>query len=246
MNKALKYNSMQSKLCQDLKTFCIIPAYNEEKTIVEVINSVKLLVDQVVVVDDGSTDKTFELAKAQDIAVLHHIINRGQGAALKTGTEYALKFGADIIIHFDADGQFLANDIKSVVEPIKAGIADIVFGSRFLSKQSDIPFVKKNIILPLAKVVNRIFFGIEMTDPQSGFRAMSAQAAKQIDWQQDKMAHCSEILFAAGRRNVDVSPSRGNLKIKEVPITVIYHNFGQRLADGFRILKDLFLARLIN
>ncbi|MCK4553728.1 glycosyltransferase, partial [Candidatus Parcubacteria bacterium] len=77
-----------------MKIFCIIPAYNEEKTIVEVINSVKPLVDQVVVVDDGSGDKTFELAKAQNIAVLHHIINRGQGAALKTGTEYALKFGA--------------------------------------------------------------------------------------------------------------------------------------------------------
>ncbi len=229
-----------------MKTFCIIPAYNEEKTIVEVINSVKPLVDQVVVVDDGSGDRTFELAEARDVTVLHHIINRGQGAALKTGTEYALRNDADIIVHFDADGQFLASDMKSVVKPIKDGVADVVFGSRLLNKQSDIPFVKKNIILPLAKFVNRIFFGIRMTDPQSGFRAMSAQAAKQIDWQQDRMAHCSEILFAAGRRNVDVSPSRGNLKIKEVPITVIYHNFGQRLSDGFRILKDLFLARLIN
>ncbi len=220
-----------------MKIFCIIPAYNEEKTIVEVINSVKPLVDQVVVVDDGSGDKTFELAKAQNIAVLHHIINRGQGAALKTGTEYALRNGADIIVHFDADGQFLASDIKSVVKPIKDGVADVVFGSRLLNKQSDIPFVKKNIILPLAKLVNRIFFGIKMTDPQSGFRAMSAYAARQINSQQDRMAHCSEILYEV---------ERAGFEIKEAPITVIYHNFGQRFADGFKILKDLFLAKLIN
>ncbi len=224
-------------MSQDLKTFCIIPAYNEEKTIVEVINSVKPLVDQVVVVDDGSGDKTFELAKAQDVAVLHHIINRGQGAALKTGTEYALKHSADIIVHFDADGQFLANDIKSVVKPIKKGEAEVVFGSRFLSKESNVPFSKKYLIMPLAKLINKIFSGIKLTDPQSGFRAISAYAARQINWQQDRMAHCSEILFAV---------SRADLKIKEVPITVIYHNFGQKFADGFRILKDLFMARLIN
>jgi len=225
-----------------MKTFCIIPAYNEEKTIVEVINSVKPLVDQVVVVDDDSGDKTFELSNAQNVVVLHHIINRGQGAALKTGTEYASRNGADIIIHFDGDGQFLANDIANVVQPIKDGSADIVFGSRLLNKQSDIPFVKKNIILPLAKLVNRIFFGIKMTDLQSGFRAMSAKVARQIDWQQDRMAHCSEILFEVCRRGADVS----HTKIKEVPITVIYHNFGQRFNDGFKILKDLFLAKLVN
>ncbi|MCK4554553.1 glycosyltransferase, partial [Candidatus Parcubacteria bacterium] len=148
-----------------------------------------------------------------------------------------LKFGADIIVHFDADGQFLASDIKSVVKPIKDGVADVVFGSRLLNKQSDIPFVKKNIILPLAKLVNRIFFGIKMTDPQSGFRAMSAYAARQINSQQDRMAHCSEILYEV---------ERAGFEIKEAPITVIYHNFGQRFADGFKILKDLFLAKLIN
>ncbi|MEA3463649.1 MAG: glycosyltransferase family 2 protein [Patescibacteria group bacterium] len=232
-----------------MKIFCIIPAYNEEKTIIEVINSVKPLVDQVAVVDDGSTDKTFELATEQIGAadseapnlplavVLHHIINRGQGAALKTGTEYALRNGADIIIHFDADEQFLADDIASIVQPIKNGIADVVFGSRFLNKKSNMPFLKKNLILPLAKIVSRIFFNIKMTDPQSGFRAMSARVARKIDWQQDQMAHCSEILFAV---------NQAGCKIKEVPITVIYHSFGQRFFDGFKILKDLFLAKIVN
>lgn len=220
-----------------MNIFCVIPAYNEENTIIEVINSVKPLVNQVVIVDDGSTDQTYKLIKEKNVIVLKHIINRGQGAALKTGTKFALSKGADIIIHFDGDGQFLASDINNLTTSIRSGVADIVFGSRFLNKKSDIPLVKKNIILPLAKLVNRIFFGIKMTDPQSGFRAMSAHAARNIDWQQDRMAHCSEILFSA---------SRSNLRIKEVPITIVYHGFGQRFTDGLKILKDLFLARLIN
>jgi glycosyltransferase involved in cell wall biosynthesis len=220
-----------------MKIFCVIPVYNEEKTIREVVNNVRPLVDLVVIVNDGSTDKSSQLAEDNNIVVLHHLINRGQGAALKTGTLYALDKGADIIIHFDGDGQFLASDIKNITAPIKSGDADIVFGSRFLTKQSDIPLFKKSIILPLAKFVNRILLGIKMTDPQSGFRAMSAKVAGQLDWQQDRMAHCSEILYTTNKLN---------LKIKEVPITIIYHGFGQRFSDGFKILKDLLIARLIN
>lgn len=223
-----------------MKIICVIPAYNEEKTIVKVINEVKRYVDETVVVDDGSLDQTYNLAKMQGAAVLRHIINRGQGAALKTGTEYALNNGADIIVHFDADGQFLADDISNVVKPLKTGDAEVVFGSRFLKGggvNSQMPFFKKNIIMPLAKLANKIFLGIEMTDPQSGFRAMSACAAGKISWRQDRMAHCSEILFEA---------TRAGLKIKEVPITIIYNHFGQRFSGGLKILKDLFLARLIN
>jgi glycosyltransferase involved in cell wall biosynthesis len=220
-----------------MKIFCIIPAYNEEKTIREVIKQVKPLVDEVVVVDDGSTDKTYDLAKKQGATVLHHLINRGQGAALQTGTDYALGHEAEIILHFDADGQFLADDINSVIKPIKDGECDVVFGSRFLDKKSQIPWFKKKIILPLARIINRLFWGVTITDPQSGFRALDREAAKVIKIEQDRMAHCSEILA-----KVFIN----NLKIKEVPITVIYHNFGQRFSDGIKILKDLFLFRLIN
>ena len=161
----------------------IVPTYNRAWCIRRAINSAlwQSFEDfELIIVDDGSSDRTFALAKTQDVVVLLHIINRGQGAALKTGTEYALKNGAELIVHFDGAGQFLASDIKNVVEPIKAGIADIVFGSRFLNnprifrqdikpyqkvrgKHSNIPFVKKNVILPLAKFVNRIFFGINFS-----------------------------------------------------------------------------------
>lgn len=219
--------------------YCIIPAFNEEKSIKKVVYDVKQYVDKVIVVDDGSDDKTYDLANSAGAIVLRHIINRGQGAALKTGTEYALNNGARIIVHFDADGQFLAADLEAVVHPIKSGQAEVVFGSRFLIKRNflSIPLFKYYIILPLARLVNRLFFKVNFTDPQSGFRAMTSSAFTQIDWSQDRMAHCSEILAEV---------KRYNFKIVEVPIKVVYHNFGQRFSDGIKILKDLFLGSLIN
>jgi len=220
-----------------MKTFCIIPAYNEATTIAEVIDKVKLMVDQIVVVDDGSSDKTKELSKARSAKILSHLINRGQGAALETGNQYALREGADIIVHFDADGQFLSEEIKDIISPIIKGEADIVFGSRFLGKKSNLPWFKKYVIIPLAHLINKIFTGSNLTDPQNGFRAMSKKAASQIKIEQDGMAHNTEIISKA---------FNSGLKIKEIPVTIIYHNFGQRFSGGLKIIKDLILARLIN
>jgi glycosyltransferase involved in cell wall biosynthesis len=220
-----------------MKIFCVIPAYNEKDTIVEVLKAVKPKVSRVIVVDDGSTDKTFELSKTQGVIALKHIFNRGQGAALQTGNEYALRHNADIIVHFDADGQFLAEEIKELTAPIEAGQADVVFGSRFLGKKTNMPWLKKTIFMPLARLANRIFFGVKLSDPQSGFRAMNAKAAKLIRIKNDGMAHCSEIIgkvFESG------------LKTKEVPITVIYRIFGQGASGGLKILKDLIISKLLG
>ncbi|MDD4271947.1 MAG: glycosyltransferase family 2 protein [Patescibacteria group bacterium] len=222
-----------------MRVFCVIPAFNEEKNIKAIINQVRPLVDCLVIVDDGSTDRTADFTLREGAVLLKHIINRGQGAALRTGTEYCLNNGADIIVHFDADGQFLSQDIEKIAAPIKNNKAQVVFGSRFLNAEhsSEVPFIKKNIIMPLAKAVNRIFFNVNLTDPQSGFRAMSAEAARRIGWRQDRMAHCSEIMFEV---------KKNNFKVKEVPIRVIYHNFGQSFSGGFKILKELFIAMLVN
>ncbi len=222
-----------------MKIFCVIPAFNEEKNIISVISQAKKFADVVVAVDDGSSDRTVDFAKRTGAIILKHIINRGQGAALRTGTAYCLDSGADIIVHFDADGQFLSQDIKRVAAPIELGQAQVVFGSRFLCAEhsSEMPFFKKYFIMPLAKAANKLFFGVNLTDPQSGFRAMSAEAAREISWKQDRMAHCSEIMFEV---------KKNNFKIKEVPIKVIYKNFGQNFSGGLKILKDLFIAMLVN
>jgi glycosyltransferase involved in cell wall biosynthesis len=220
-----------------MKIFCVIPAYNEAKSIVKVINQVKPLVDELVVVDDHSHDNTLGLAKSTGVTVLHHIVNRGQGAALQTGNDYAINNQADIIVHFDADGQFLAEEIKDLTKPIEENQADVVFGSRFLSKKSDMPGLKKNVIMPLAKMINKRFFHINLTDPQSGFRAMSRKVAEEIRIENDRMAHCNEIL---------IKTHKNKYRIQEVPITVIYHEFGQKLSGGFRIIKDLIYKKLIK
>jgi glycosyltransferase involved in cell wall biosynthesis len=220
-----------------MKVFCIIPAYNEEKTIVDVINSVKPKVDSIVVVDDGSTDNTYDLAKNQNVTVLRHLINRKQGAALQTGNEYAIKNGADVIVHFDADGQFLAKEIKDIVAPILNTECEIVLGSRFLEKKSNIPLIKKFVIFPIARIINLLFIGIKLSDPQCGFRGMSRQAAQKIIIEQDDMAHCSEIIAKA---------HRNKFRIKEVPITVIYHDYGQKIGSGLKIIKDFFWGSLIK
>ena len=219
-----------------MKVYVIIPSFNEEKMIGQVLKDLSVLSYQVVVVDDASSDRTTEIVQQFPGTLLQHKINRDQGAALQTGNQYAIAQGADIIVHFDADGQFLVSEIKDLIEPIIKDNCDIVFGSRFLAKKSDIPGFKKNIILPIARLVN-LFLGIKTTDPQSGFRAMSRLAAKKIKIEQDGKAHCSEILSKAFLYK---------LRVKEIPMTVIYHEFGQTMGGGWKIVKDLLFSKLIK
>ncbi len=222
---------------QNQKIFCIIPAFNEEANIARVLDDVKKIINNIIVVDDGSEDKTAEKAQKKGAIVLRHIINRGQGAALQTGNDYANKNNADIVVHFDADGQFLAEEINDLIKPITRKEADVVFGSRFLEKKSNIPFTKKRIIMPIAKTVNKLLAGANLTDPQSGFRAMNRKAFSSLEIEQDKMAHCSEIIFKTFNNKI---PS------KEVAITVIYNDFGQKFSGGIKIFKDLLLGKFID
>ncbi len=220
-----------------MKTICVIPAWNEEQNLAAVINDVKQYVDEVVVVDDGSTDQTSQIVLVNQAVLLRHIVNRGQGAALQTGNEYALNHGADIIVHFDADGQFLAKEIKDIIEPIKEHQYDVVLGSRFMGKETQMPAIKRYLIFPIARLVNYLFFGIKLTDPQSGFRALSRRSLTVIKIEQSDWAHCTEILskiFA------------NKLLYKEIPITVVYNKFGRNFNSGVKIIKDLLMAKFIN
>ena len=162
-----------------MNEFIVIAAYNEEEKIDKVIKDLKKEYKNIIVVDDGSEDKTFDIAKKNKIIALQHVINRGQGAALKTGIDYALSKKADIIVTFDADGQFLVKDIKKVIAPIKKGIVDVVLGSRFLGKAVNIRPLKK-FVLKLGVLVVYFLYGIKVTDSQNGFRGLSKKAAKKI------------------------------------------------------------------
>lgn len=220
-----------------MKVVCVIPAYNEEKNIGQVIDSVKEFVDDVVVVDDGSSDNTSKIVSKNGATLLRHLINRGQGAALQTGNEYALAHSADIVVHFDADGQFSAAEIGEMIKAIVAEGYDVVLGSRFLGKKNNMPFLKRYLIIPLARLINFLLFAVNLSDPQSGFRALNKQAIRKITIEQSGWAHCSEILDKV---------KTNKLKVKEVPITVTYSKFGRNLGSGLEIIKDSIIGKLIN
>jgi len=220
-----------------MKIFVVVPTFNEEKNIQDVLDNLKKNnYNNIIIIDDASQDETVKLARIAGVKILEHKINRGQGAALQTGTDYAVKNNADIIVHFDGDGQFLAEEIKFLVEPIMYEKIDIILGSRFLKKNKNIPKLKKYIIYPVSKIINTFFTGIKLTDVHCGFRALSKKAAEKININQDGMSHNTEIISQI---------KKFKLKYREVPVTVIYKEFGQGIKGGLNILKELFFGKFL-
>lgn len=210
----------------------VIPAYNEGGMIRKTVEDVRKYCLNVAVVDDGSRDATAAEAEGAGAFVLRHIVNRGQGAALRTGINYVLRRGAERVITYDADGQFEAGEIENVCNPVLSGECDVALGSRFLIKNK-IPFLRK-ITLAAATLFTRLISGLNITDTHNGFRAFSRRAAEQIKIRQDRMAHSSEIIQEIGRLG---------LKYKEIPVTVKYTDYsrrkGQKITGAARILFDL-------
>ncbi|MCX6782086.1 MAG: glycosyltransferase family 2 protein [Candidatus Magasanikbacteria bacterium] len=216
----------------------VVPAYNEEKKIGRVVRGLfEHGYEKVVVVDDGSSDETGKLAAEAGALVVCHALNRGQGAALRTGNQFALRIGAEIIVHFDADGQFNPSDIAGAVRLMREKSLDAVLGSRFLDERSRIPWLKKYLILPFARIVNRLITGIWLTDAHNGFRVLSRAAAEKLVIHQDGMAHNSEIVSKIGKNK---------MKFQEIPVEVVYHEYGQGIRGGLKVLTDIFISKLFK
>jgi glycosyltransferase involved in cell wall biosynthesis len=217
--------------------FAIVPAYNEEKAIGSVVRNLFMHVDTVVVVDDGSTDATAREALLAGAVVLRHAVNRGQGAALETGHEYARRTNAAIVIHFDADGQFDPADIPGALHTMEAEQADIVFGSRFLDARSNMPMLKRHILFPVARLVDRLAGAVPLSDAHNGFRILNRRALGAIRITQDHMAHATEIPVLA---------RQAKFRVAEYPVAVHYARYGQGIRGGMRIIKELFFGRFIG
>ncbi|MFH0928699.1 MAG: glycosyltransferase family 2 protein [bacterium] len=226
-----------------MKIIAVIPAYEEALRIRAVVREALRFAQEVVVIDDCSKDQTGQIAREAGALVIRHRLNRDQGAALKTGNLAALRLGAEIIIHLDADGQHNPEDIPKIVEPILQGKAEVVFGSRSLGlKPVGIP-LERRILHVGIKWFNKVFMGIpfSITDPQSGFRAMTSAAVRELDFKQRGKAHCSEILKLA---------VNSRYRIVEVPIRVIYTvetlAKGNKTRDVFKITWQLILGAFQN
>lgn len=223
-----------------MKEFIVIPAYNEERKIGEVLDELKSLkYNDIVVVDDGSKDRTYEVASKRKVSVLRHPINRGQGAALKTGMDFALDNGADVIVTFDSDGQHCAEEISYLTELVKKGEVDVALGSRFL-KKNNVPVVRK-VFLKGGAAIIRALYGVKLTDSHNGLRALSREACQRIDLKCDKMEHASEILEEINKKG---------LIYKEVPVTVKYTDYsikhGQSTFNAFKILYKMLLNKFLR
>ena len=198
-----------------LKLACI-PAFNEEKPIVDVIKKSLNYVDKVIVCDDGSSDSTSECAKNAGAVVIKHDKNMGKGYALKSLFKYAKDVDADVVVTIDGDGQFLPEQIPNLIEPILENNYDIVIGNRF-SDDEEMPSYRKagNKMLD---TITKLAADLPFSDTQSGFRSYSKKAIKSISFSTNGFGVDSEILIDA----VDKG-----LKITEKNVTVLY-NTGEK------------------
>lgn len=218
--------------------YVVIPAYNEENTVSQVIEEVAKRGYHIVLVNDGSADKTLENAKKSQkkypnqIIIVSHIINRGLGAALNTGMADALKHKAKYIVTFDADGQHEVNDIKKVCKPLKDKNAEAVIGARPFK---DMP-LSKNFANTIMNILTRVFYRVNVKDSQSGLRAFTAEAASKINVVSQGYGVSSEFIKEI---------KNNKIKLAEITITTIYTDEtaqkGTNLFVGIKImLKMIF------
>jgi glycosyltransferase involved in cell wall biosynthesis len=240
VNKDDQVQTQPPCLSENDDVFVIVPAYNEESVIFDVVEGLCKLFRHVVVIDDGSTDDTVERLSNTAATLLKHSVNLGQGAALQTGISYALQQGAQYVVTFDADGQHLAKDTISMLQELRKGECDVVVGSRFLGSTVNMPNSRR-WLLKLAILFSNFTTGTRLTDTHNGLRALNRKAAQALNITQNGMAHASEILeeFA-----------RAQLVLKEMPVTIQYTEYslnkGQSAGNAINILIDLVLGRLLK
>jgi UDP-N-acetylglucosamine---dolichyl-phosphate N-acetylglucosaminyltransferase len=213
--------------------FVVIPGYNEEQHIFNVVSRVKKQgFRNVIFVDDGSKDRSSEQAKKAGATVLRHIVNMGKGAAAKTGCDYAIKNGADILVLIDSDGQHRPEDIKKFIKKLEN--KDIVFGYRKLN--ANMPSVLRLGnwgINTASQIVN----GIKLKDTQSGFRCMTAETYRKVRWTSNNYSMESEMI---------ANVAKHKLSYAEIPIETIYLDGfkGTTIIDGVKIFINMLKFRI--
>lgn len=214
--------------------YAVIPAYNEEKSIIGIIQKTRKYVDKVIVVDDGSMDSTKKNAENTGAIVLRHVVNLGKGAALKTGCDFAFSKGAKFVVALDADAQHNPEDIPRLAEKLERH--DIVFS--FRKSSASMPLVLKfgNSFI---SGVARALYGIDLKDTQCGFRAFSREAYRKIRWSASDYSMESEMISNAGKQR---------LKYSQIPIETVYSDKykGTTVMDGIKIVLNMLWWKFLN
>ena len=218
----------------------VIPAFNEERTIESVIRGLHHVgFRRVLVINDGSSDRTEEHAVQAGAEVRTHLVNRGCGAALVTGIRAAVLRGAEVVVTCDADGQHDPEDVARVLVPVVRGDADVAIGSRLVGG-GWMP-LRRRIANRLADLVTFALCGVWVNDSQSGLRALSRKAAETIRIDADGMEFSSTLR---------VEIARHRLRCREVPISSIYTEYslskGQSFRVGLRTLRKLMLRKIVR
>jgi len=232
------------------KIIAAIPCLNEEQFIGDVVTRARKYVDKVIVIDDGSTDNTSEVAKAAGAEVIRHKARQGAGAATRSAFEAAKANNADILITLDGDGQHNPDEIPQVLAPILSNEADLVIGSRFLQPNLN---QSQQISTNLIQVPKYRKFGIDVitwlynfgskvkvSDSQSCFRAHSRKLLEAINITENGFGFSIQVLIQARRKN---------FVITEVPVSCIYHSEGSSLnpiAHGLGVAFAVLRLRIKN
>ena len=216
------------------ETCCVIPMYNEQEVIAEVIHGLKAIFQNILCVDDGSTDESVSRAREAGATVICHAVNIGQGAAIATGFIWIqTKTNFSRIVTFDADGQHLPEDAMRLVEELASKELDVVFASRFLDNQSQVPFLKRLILRGVANATKALT-DVELSDAHNGLRALTVDASRKIQLTQNGMAHATQFVSLV---------LQGGLKYSELPVTILYTPYsrskGQSILNSVNIVLDL-------
>ena len=212
----------------------VIPLFNEGSVIGDVVREARRTFNNVVCVDDGSRDDSAAQARAAGAHLVMHPVNLGQGAALQTGFEYALRQPSmRWVVTFDADGQHQIDDVVQMLEKARAEDLEVVFGSRFLDERTA-PGLLKRLVLRLAVAYTNLTTNTKLTDAHNGLRVLSRDVVARLDITQNRMAHASELVAQIGGLRV---------RYGESPVHILYTDYskakGQSLWNSVNILAEL-------
>ncbi|HEY2830134.1 MAG TPA: glycosyltransferase family 2 protein [Thermoanaerobaculia bacterium] len=224
-----------------MKLLAVIPALNAERTIADVVRKTREQIRDVIVIDDGCTDRTAELSHAEGAMVLRHDVNRGKGASLKSGFAYAREHGYDAVITLDADGQHLPSEIPKIIKAWEESGADLVIGGRAHLFDH---------MLPRRRLANRFSAwaiakgsGTRVTDSQSGFRLYAARLLREIALRTDGFDMESEVIIRAGVRKMRIVVTPVDLGFIDGLSTSHYRPLGDTLRIAWTAIRARFLWR---